>query len=260
MANPIKNIGVRMIESFNTAVKKITHVRAKREAPAPAPQIPALPKKTRTERTQSAEQTATEKALWAIQNAMQNPTDKTAQEGRRKAIEYLYRAEQLKGKGKLQEWNREKMAQRWSESDLASSTGQQERKDRKLEIFNQNFNMDLNREQADMIGALMETDTYQQLCESYEGIYGDIIQAMGEAIEDQTDPKQIERTLNLFLQNDIQPEFDTFRKVLDLSIDDFASLEADLYTEKNSMFYQNDDDFGQGQRISSIIGKYIEWM
>lgn len=260
MANPLKNVGVKILQSFKTAVNKLTQVRAKRPKAAPAPAPITAPAKTgKQARVESAEDQATRRALWAIENALLHPEDRTAQEGRRKAIEYLSRAENLKKKGKLQDWNREKMAERWITSDLATQAGQRERKDKKLEIFNQNFNIDLTQRQADTIAALMETDSYQQLAETYEGIYGELIQAMGEAIEDQTDPHQIERTLNLFLQNDIEPEFDTFRRVLDLPVDEFNALEADLYLQHESLFYQNDDEYGQRERKEALIGKYIEW-
>lgn len=206
---------------------------------------------------QDAEQKASQQALWAIQNAINNPQDKTAQEGRRKAVEYLNRAEQLKKRGKLQDWNRQQMAERWLQSDLASERGQQDRKEKKLEVFNQNFNIDLNEEQADMLADLMQSDTYQQLAETYEGIYGDIIQAMGEAIDVGTDPLKLERSMNLFINYQLQPDFNSFRQVLYLSEEEFNSLEMELLQSEDSIFVK--DDIEKLEQREAILGRYIFW-
>lgn len=242
MTNPFKNLGVKIIESFRVATQKIKQVRAKRPKSGPAPQIPTIPTpkpQTQKEKTETAEQKATKQALWAIQYAMEHPEDKTAQQGRRKAIEYLSRAENLKKKGKLQRMNRESIAKTWMESDLASEKGQEARKEKKLRVFNENFNMDLNREQAELVGDLMESDSYQQLVETYAGIYADMIEAIGDAVTNNIDPIKIERTLNLFKDNDLRPEFSHFKNVLDLPEDDFLQLEADLYFKEPS---ENSED------------------
>lgn len=223
----------------------------------PKPRKPAAP--TREQLRTDAEKEANQRAIWAIQNAMQNPQDKTAQEGRKQAIEYLSRAEALKKGGKLQDWNRQQMAERWSRSELSSAEGQQARKDKKLEVFNQNFNIDLNQEQADLLGDMMETDSYQKLAETYKGIYGDLIEAIGEAIESGQDPQRIEQTLYLFNEYDIQPEFDTFKQVLELESEDFNSLQADIQQQAGSLFYQNEDEIGKQERMEAILGNYIDW-
>lgn len=206
---------------------------------------------------QNAEQKASQQALWAIQNAINNPQDATAQEGRKKAVEYLSRSENLKKRGKLQDWNRQQIAERWLQSDLATEKGQQERKEKKLEVFNQNFNINLNAEQADMLADLMQSDTYQQLIETYEGIYRELIQAMGEAIEVGIDTIKMERSMNMFLNYQLQPDFNSFRQVLDLSEEEFNSLEMDLLQTEDSIFAQ--DDLEKQDQREAILGRYIDW-
>lgn len=254
MKNPFKRIGSALSSAaaaIGSAASKVFSIFKQK---APEPSVP----KSRKQLREDAESRATRQALWAIENAVKNPTDKTAQEGRKKAVEYLSRAEQLKKHGKLQDWNRQQMAERWLRSDLSSAEGQQGRKDKKLEIFNSNFNLDMNEEQAEMLADLMDTDSYKQLAETYQGIYGDIVQAMGEAIENGTDPERVERTLNLFLSSGVQPEFDTFSKVIDLSTEDFFSLEQDLtfYAEEQGPL---PDEFEAEQDKLSIIGRYVDW-
>lgn len=236
-------------------VKSLFTRKPKQAAPPP----PKTPRQKREADRISAESEANKRAIWAIQNAMQNPQDKTAQEGRRKAVEYLSRQERLKKNGPLQDWNRTQMAERWNRSELSTQEGQQARKDRKLDIFNSNFNMDLSQEQADTVADLMETDSYQQLCETYRGIYGDIIQAMGEAIEEGTDPQRLQSSLQLFVDYGLEPDFDTFKQVLDLPSEDYYLMSGQMEEASQGLFYQNNDEMGRQQQMEGILGQYIDW-
>jgi len=263
MANPFKGIGTRLIASFKQVGSKFKQIIAPHSSSPKAPtSLPRIqpPKDTHRIRSRDmTEYTATERALWAIKNALENPDDPTAQLGRKKAIEYLSRSQNLKGKGRLQDKNRKSVAQRWIDSDLSSEQGQKSRKDKRLETFNSNFNIDLSPEQADLIGSIMESDSYQQLTETYEGIYGEVISAMGEAIEEGIDEINIEQTLNIFNQYNIRPDFDTFKGISSLPQAEFNKLQYDLYEHTNTFNYLSADEYEQYDIIDSIIGNYIDW-
>lgn len=244
----------RITAALGRATSRIKKVFQRRPAPMPQPQTKGQARQAAREK---AEDRATKQALWAIQNAAEHPEDRTAQAGRKKAVEYLSRAERLKGKGKLQDANRQRMAERWLESDLSNASGQQDRKARRLQTFNENFNMDLNEDQAKIVTDLMESDSYNKLIETYRGIYRELISAIGEAVANNIDPLNIEKALTLFQENELQPDFDTFSKVLDLSDEDFNVLaaEMDFYTAES---IQRDERQAQDDK-DAILGRYINW-
>lgn len=146
----------------------------------------------------SAEAEATQKALDVIAHAMQNPDDATAQLAKNKAIEYLNRNKELQGKGDLQDWNREQIAQRWIKSDLSSVTGQEQRKQKQLDQFNANFGLDLTAEEWQTMDKLIASPAFQKQKELLGQQYRIVFEAVGDAVEKGADPVRIEQSLNLY--------------------------------------------------------------
>ena len=128
---------------ISRVMEKIRPGRSIVKQQEPAQEARALRQQAR----KNAEMEADQRALWAIQHAIENPDDLTAQQGRKKAIEYLNRAKELSGKGDLQDWNRQLIAERYIKSELSSEAGQAARKEAQLRQFNLNFGLDITPDQ-----------------------------------------------------------------------------------------------------------------
>ena len=117
--------------------------------------------------------------------------------------------------------------------------------------------MDLNEDQAKVVTDLMESDSYNKLIETYNGIYRELISAIGEAVANSIDPLNIEKALNLFHENELRPDFDTFSKVLDLSDEEFNDLAAEVEFYINESL-PRDEQQAQDDK-EAILGRYINW-
>ena len=238
--NPFKRIFENARAAAGKAAAAVKNLFKRKQEPA-QPEPPKTPQQIRQEKRINAETEALRRALWAIQNAINKPEDRTAQNARRQAIEYLSRAEHLKGKGTLQDWNRQKIAERFIESDYSTATGQEDLKRKKLDTFNQNFGFDLTRAQAEKVGQIMDTSSYKKLLEKNKEMYDVIIQAVGDAIDNRVDPVRIENTLSYLEKVDIVPEFNDFTKLMQLSDSEYEvfSQEAAEITSRKMLFDQD---------------------
>lgn len=255
--NPFKRIFENARAAAGKAAAAVKNLF--RRKPETAPQEPPKsPQQIRQEKRINAETEAQRRALWAIQNAINKPDDRTAQNARRQAIEYLSRAEHLKGKGTLQDWNRQKIAERFIESDYSTATGQEEIKRKKLETFNQNFGFDLTRGEAKKVSEIMETSSYKKLLEKNKEMYDVIIQGIGDAIDNRVDPLRIEGFLSILEKVDMVLQFDDFSKVLQLSDNEYKRFnkEATKIANRKVLF---DQDYQQRENdFNDLILKALK--
>lgn len=203
----------------------------------------------------SAEAEATKRALEVIQYAMENPDDATARQGKQKAIEYLNRNKELEGKGRLQDANRETIAERWIASDLSSIEGQERRKARQLEQFNRNFGLNLTEDTWDTMDRIMETPAFQKQKELLGFQYELLFEAVGDAIEKNVDPVRIEQLLDLYT-NIGADDYELFSEIVNLSTEDFTSLyeAATIKIGETS----NMETYEANEALWGIVNNYLE--
>lgn len=257
--NPFKRIGAGIAAGFQRAgaavrqaVRRILPKRTKApEAETPTATKSAIREKAR----QKAEQEAYDRALWAIQNAMQNPDDLTAQLAKDKAIEYLNRSKDLSKRGSLQDANRETIARRWIESELSSKEGQEARFNRQLDTFNNNFNIKLTRDTYKTMKAIMDTPSFKKLLEQNRGMYELIFGTVGDQVEAGVDPKRIEQTLEVFSRFGMD-SFETFKDITDLPTESYRDLMEDINLLEESAFF---DEYDRREAFEGVLGRYIEW-
>ena len=176
------------------------------------------------------EQTATQRALHMIQYGMENPDDATAQLGKNKAIEYLNRNKELQGKGDLQDYNRQTIAQRWIESDLSSVEGQEERKAAQLNQFNENFGTNLSAEEFDTMARIMATPAFQKQKELLGKQYRVLYEAVADAINDSIDPTRIEKSLSLYTYLGAD-DYELFSDIVKMDVSAFTVFYEEALTK-----------------------------
>lgn len=257
--NPFKRIGAGIAAGFQragAAIQRAVRQIIPRRPQATEPEIPTATKSAIREKArQRAEQEAYDRALWAIQNAMENPDDLTAQLAKDKAIEYLNRSKDLSKKGSLQDANRETIARRWIESELSSKEGQEERFNRQLETFNNNFNIKLTRDTYKTMKNIMDTPSFKKLLEQNRGMYELIFGTVGDQVEAGVDPKRIEQTLEVFSRFGMD-SFETFKDITDLPTESYRDLMEDINLLEESAFF---DEFDRKEAFEGVLGRYIEW-
>lgn len=201
----------------------------------------------------SAEAEATQKALEVIAHAMQNPEDATAQLAKNKAIEYLNRNKELQGKGDLQDWNREQIAQRWIKSDLSSVTGQEERKQKQLDQFNANFGLDLSPEEWLTMDKMIASPAFQKQKELLGQQYRVVFEAVGDAVEEGANPVRIEQSLNLYTTLGAD-DYDLFSDITKMDAADFT----DFYKEAMTKIGETDrqEPYEINDALWSLAEKY----
>lgn len=203
------------------------------------------------------EAAALRRAVEMLIESSQHAGDATYEQARREALVYINKTQQLADKGPTQSGNRRYIADRYLRSELSTSRGITQRKNRKLQTFNANFGFSLSETQADTVSSLMESPSFKKLMETYKERYDIIIGMVGDQIEQGIDPVRVEQALDLWQTVGIEPDFDVFAKVSELSTDDFRELREELliYNEENI----NDDEFERQEAIDGILGGYITW-
>lgn len=236
-------VAFQSITNYFTKTTKITQTKAKHpsiisriagafkkpkaEPPSPSIEVNLSKGEKRRASMLSAEAEATKRALEVIQHAMENPDDATARQAKQKAIEYLNRNKELEGKGRLQDANRETIAQRWIESDLSSVEGQERRKARQLEQFNRNFGLNLSEATWDTMDKIMETPAFQKQKELLGFQYETLFEAVGDAVEKNIDPVRIEQLLELYT-NVGADDYELFADLTELSDIAFTNFTEDV--------------------------------
>lgn len=204
----------------------------------------------------AAEIEAYKRALWAIDQGIQNPEDGIALAGMEKAREYLNRSAALAGKGKLQNWNRQQMAERWIASDYSTKTGQKDLQDRRLETFNANFGINLSKSQYNSMRGMIHSPAFQKLLEVNRNLYQAIYNMVGEQIEKGADPVRLEQVLDLFARSGTD-NFEDMPDLMQLSSEDFHNL----YTESGELFgsftFEDADEIERRDLFEGIVGKYV---
>ena len=251
--NPFKRIGAGIAAGFQRAGAAVRKAAARifpKRVQAPEPRTaPQEPKSVIRERARkAAEQEAYERALWAIQNGMQNPDSEIAQRGKDKAIEYLNRSKELTGGGKRQDWNRQIAAEKWIRSDLSSAAGQEERFKKGLEQMNRNLNIHLTPETYDTLKNMTETEAFKKLNEQYSMFYKDIYGAVADEVDTGADPARIEQTLDLFSRVGID-DFEAFSDIVNLDPENYGLF----YEKVNENIYDVNPDLVDLPKVFSGI-------
>lgn len=253
--NPLKRILARLKSRLGVLKDLIL------PTPPPEPTLPPiedlLPKgQIRAKARQTAEKEADLRAIWAISNAINNPDDFTAQEGRRQAIEYLTRSQALKGKGSLQDFNRERIARRWIKSDLATEKGQEERKKKALDQFNANMNINLTEDTYDTMKSIMDSPAFQKALDRSGEFYKLLYGAVGDAIDQDADPQRIEQTLDMFVRGSLD-DYELFTDIMDINGGDFNRMYMDITGYSDTAIGAGLSQEAIREGVSSIIEDYL---
>ena len=205
----------------------------------------ARSKEIRHRAMMNAEQEATNRALDMIRYAMENPDDNTAQLAKNKAIEYLNRNKELQGKGDLQDWNRQQIAERWIQSDLSSVEGQAARKEKQLDQFNKNMGTTLNQDTWKTTESIINTPAFQKQLELLGGQYKLLYETVGDAVEKNVDPVRIEKTLDLYTAVGAD-DYELFSEIMSMDADYFKMFDAEarakLTGRSERETYENNSD------------------
>ena len=238
-------------------IQKIFKPKAKAPAPSPAPAEPISIEKQKKKRASGEESEALRRAVEMVIEANRHPGDATWEQARQAALVYIDKSQKLADKGPTQSGNRAFIAGKYLEKEISSPEGVEARKQRKLDIFNTNFGFHLSEEEADTVGALMESDSFKKLMETYKERYDILIGMVGDQVENGIDPVRIQRALDLWQRVGIEPDFSVFADVTVLDADSYNQLEEDLYNYNEETI--NADDFERQQSIEGILGWYLPW-
>ena len=232
-------------------IPKIPTFGKKAPAPAPAPELPGQPKH-QAEMVTAATQ-ANERAFWAIQYATEHPEDRVAQKAAEEATTYLSRVNRLR-KDKKQYWNAAKVAERYLQSDLTTQAGQEKYKRESLDRFNQQFDINLDQRQYDKFYDLTQTDSYKKMLEKHNEKYREVIQMVSDAYEDEKNPLQMEKALDLLVKIDVDPDIETFAAIMELQEDQFSAFYREAMDYADETMYA--DDLERKDAIEGILGRY----
>ena len=205
----------------------------------------------------SAEMGALRQATDILIQSEMHPDDATWRAARNAALLYINKSQKLADKGATQTGNRRGVAERYMENELSTPAGVEQRKADKLRVFNSNFGFDLSMEQADTVGKLMESASFQKLMETYKERYDILIGMIGDQIEQGIDPIRVESAINFWQTYNLEPDFADFAKVTELSTEDYNAMleEAALYREESS----HGDEIEDTAAIYGIMGGFITW-
>ena len=221
--------------------------------PAEAPPIaaPSAPE------YKSKEIEAMQRAMRLLMDAEEHPDDATWNAARHAALLYINKSQKLLEKGKTQTGNRRTIAEQYIENQLSTAEGVRQRKADKLRVFNANFKFNLSEEQADVVGDLMDTPSFQKLLETYKEMYDVVIGMVGDEIEKNVDPVRVESAINLWYDNGLTPDFDDFAKVVALSDKDYTAMQESIaeYNRENV----HADDIEKAASVYGIIGEWVKW-
>ena len=232
----------------------------KRQAPeAPAkPPVPEKPAEKLKPGMESAEAAAFQKAMWMIQNAMINPGDRIAEEGRAKAMEYLERQRRLQGlqHPSKQYFNRTRIAERFAAGELTTKEGQEATRRQRLQTFNTNMGIDMSQEEYNKFYYITQTDSYKKYIEKYKEKYKVIIQALANAYEDpDIDPRILERHLGELVRLDITPDIETLDILFKLDPADLTNFYTFADDRLDTIEYREDDQ-ARGEAFYSMIEQW----
>lgn len=232
--------------------------KPKEPTPPPAPEtVPDIKPAPAPPEYQTKEIEALRRAMDILIAAETHPDDATYNQARNAALLYINKSQKLADKGKTQTGNRRTIAEKYIENQLSSPEGIKQRKADKLRVFNSNFKFNLNEEQADIVGDIMETPSFQKLLETYKEMYDVIIGMVGDEIEKNIDPVRVENAINLWYENGLTPDFSDFSKVVALSDSDYRKMQETIqeYNEENL----HDDDIEKAAAVYGIIGEWVQW-
>ena len=232
----------------------------KRKAPE-APAKPAAPEKPAEKLKpgmESAEAAAFQKAMWMIQNAMINPGDRIAEEGRAAAMEYLERQRRLQNltSPTKQYFNRTTIAKRFNEGKLTTKEGQEATRQERLRVFNTNMGINLDQETYDKFYDITQTDSYKKALEKYREQYKAIISTVADAYQDpDLDPRILERHLDELVRMDITPDVETLELLFEIPGDKITLFYEEAADMLESREYQ-EDDLNRAEAFYSLADKY----
>lgn len=190
--------------------------------------VPTKKKKEKKEKQkeivwQSLENTqmqARRQSLEVLRYAAEHPDDKTALEAAEQAQTFLERS--LEGSGK--KWADEAIAKRYLESKLSSVEGIEEAKKNRLAAFNNNFNLSISEDEWKVMDKIVGSSSFQKMLDVKSQFYDVMYQMVGDAVEQRYNPEKIKDVLDLYWQYDLDPEFSTFKDVLQMNNSEYRSL------------------------------------
>ena len=239
------------IKAWSGSGFKLPSFGKKAPAPQPVAEAPAGPKH-RSEMITATTQ-ANERAFWAIQYAAEHPEDRVAQRAAEEATTYLSRVQKLR-KDPRQYYNAKSVAERFLKSDLTTQAGQERYKKESLERFNSQFDINLDQEQYNKFYDLTQTDAYKKMLEKHNEKYREVIQMVSDAYDDEMDPRQMEKALDLFVRADIEPDIEMFSSIMEMDQDTFSGFYREVldYADENIH-----DDLERMDAVQGILGRYI---
>lgn len=189
---------------------------------------PARSSAIRKKAMQEKEREAFQRALWMIQYAMENPENATAQRAKDKAITYMNKSKELTGKGNLQDWNRQVIAQKLINDKMSTKEGQEAIFKESLYQMNRNLNIKLTPDTYNTLKNITNTDSFKKMMELGKTYYKEIYGAVADQVDTGTDPARIEQTLDLFTRVGMD-DFETFGDIVNMDPENYSLFYENVY-------------------------------
>lgn len=182
---------------------------------------------------------ARRQSIDVLRYAAEHPDDKTALEAADQAQTYLERS--LEGSGK--KWADDAVAKRYLESRLSSIEGIEEAKKNRLDAFNNNFGLSISEDEWKVMDKIVGSSSFQKMLDVKSQFYDVMYQMVGDAVEQRYNPEKIKDVLDLYWQYDLDPEFSTFKDVLQMNNSEYRSLNNMLASVPEAL--QDSTDFNR---------------
>lgn len=176
------------------------------------------PKKKKEKKDPQME--ARRQSIEVLRYAAEHPDDKTALEAADQAQTYLERS--LEGSGK--KWADNAVAKRYLQSKLSSVEGIEEAKKNRLDAFNNNFGLSISEDEWKVMDKIVGSSSFQKMLDVKSQFYDVMYQMVGDAVEQRYNPEKIKDVLDLYWKYDLDPEFSTFKDVLQMNNSEYRSL------------------------------------
>lgn len=196
------------------------------------------PKEKKTDKTAEARK----RAIEVLRYTAHNPSDKTAIEAADMAATFLERTAGTE--------NYEAQADRFLSSKLSSVEGIEDAKANRLEAFNNNFGLSLSQKEWQTMDKIVNSTSFQKMLDIKSQFYDVMYQMVGDAVEQKYNPEKIKDIVDLYSDFDLEPEFSTFRDILQLNNSDYRDLKEIMYDVPE---YERDEvDFNK------VVDQYLK--
>ena len=165
-------------------------------------------------------------AFEVMRYAAHNPSDKTAIEAAELAATFIERT--TPEHNRIQE-NYYPQAERYLANKLSSVEGIEEAKANRLEAFNNNFGLSLSQDEWQTMDKLVGSSSFQKMLDVKSQFYDVMYQMVGDAVQQKYNPEKIKDVIDLYQTFDLEPEFSTFRNVLQMNNADYGAMKERMY-------------------------------